>query len=134
MTIKPNKLKVGQKYFLINCESEDFEIVEMQLTCLEFFKKDKDMVWASFRHDFTDVEGEEDYKIFNSKFGLLNILKTQFKDKLWVENPVFATKEEAEAKKAKYILRFLKEERKIILAELANNSKKIKQFKIKKEK
>lgn len=127
MKLKPEKLKIGQKYFLIDYDKD--VVVEGM-----FYNHDlyKDKESYDFKHSITfDQDGNEDYKTI-----YLDLRDKVLKENIgnresdsWIENPIFSTKEEAEAKKNKYILKSLKEVRKLILKDLAENSESIKKIK-----
>lgn len=127
--MKPSKLKIGQEYFLINYENH--EIVKAKLSSILLSDNDE----INFHFVFLTEGGEKKY-VCSRGFLKTNHLRTlaNYEQKIWAENPVFLTQEKAEAKKVKYIKKFLKEERQIILAELANNTKLLKNFKKNKEK
>jgi len=128
MKLKPEKLKIGQKYFLIDYEKD--EVVEGLFFNHDFYNGVESY---DFMHSITiDADGDKsDKRIYlDLRDGALkeNVGNCS-QDNAWVENPIFATREEAEAKKKKYILESLKVVRKLILKELEENTNQIKKIK-----
>lgn len=126
--LKPKKLKIGQKYFLINYDKD--EVVEGL-----FYNNDiySGVISFDFKYSITFNEdgSENDYKsiYLDLRDGVLKERVGSCEDDVWVENPIFSTKEEAETKKNKHILASLKAVRKLILEELEENTNQIKKLK-----
>jgi hypothetical protein len=128
MKLKPEKLKIGQKYFLIDYSKD--EVVEGI-----FYNNDiyNGKINFDFKYSITFKEdgSEDDYEsiFLDLRDGVLKENVGDRADDTWVENPIFSTREEAEAKKKKYILASLKAVRKLILEELKENTNQIKKLK-----
>lgn len=125
--LKPNKLKIGKNYFLIDYEKD--EIVEGLFFNHDLYNGEESY---DFMHSITiDADGERhDKRIYLTlKDGVLKENVGNRDDDSWVENPIFLTREAAESKKKKYILASLKAVRKLILKELEENTNQIKKLK-----
>jgi len=130
MKLKPEKLKIGQKYFLIDYDNDVVVVVEGI-----FYKHDLygGREGYDFKHSITiDEDGDERYDSISLNL-IDGVLKQDISDRtgstLQIENRIFSTREEAEAKKNKYILKSLKAIKKVILRELKENSESIKKIK-----
>jgi hypothetical protein len=131
MKIHYSKLKVGQKYWLIDYEKN--EVVEASLY-QNILDRNSNTIDYDFKHSpvvDSDHPNSPDFQYIYAKVidGKLVENVGNRVDESYVEAPVFLTKEEAESKKDKYILKSLKAVRKLILKELAENSEAIKKFK-----
>jgi len=127
MKLKPEKLKIGQKYFLIDYNKD--VVVEGLFYNHDLYKSEESY---DFRHSMSiDEDGDANEEAIHLDL-IDGVLKEHIGDGEYncrIENPVFLTKEEAEANKNKYILNCLKEVRKLILKELKDNSESIKKIK-----
>ena len=125
MKLRPNQLKIGKKYFLIDY-SKDVVVEGL------FYNHDlrKGIEGYSFKQSL----GVQDYEVtYSVDLQLLDgVLKETVGNggyQTWIENPIFSTREEAEAKKNKYILKSLRKVRKLILKEFKENSGQINKIK-----
>ena len=127
MKLRPNQLKIGKTYFLIDYDKD--VVVEGVFYNHDLYKNKESY---DFKHSITiDADGHEDHQAIypDLKNGVLKENVGDRDDDAWIENPIFSTREEAEARKNKYILKSLREVRKLILKELKENSEQIKKIK-----